>query len=102
MKKTQILAAFALVATLFVLALMLGDFLALTDIHHEYVSLEVIDSLGVRLSDELPDWTATAGEWAMVQFSYVVRFAFLALNVVALSVLVAVLRKQDPERQEPA
>jgi len=95
MKKIIILAGFTLAASLFVLALTLGDFLALHDIRQEYVSEEILNTLGVVLSDELPDWTATAGEWAMVQFSYLARSAFLVLNVITLSLLLVILRRQE-------
>lgn len=88
------LAGFTLVASLFVLALTLGDFLALHDIRQEYVSAEVLESLGISVSDELPDWTATAGEWALVQFSYLARSAFLILNAITLSLCVMILRRQ--------
>ncbi|MFQ5943263.1 MAG: hypothetical protein ACE5JF_06900 [Anaerolineales bacterium] len=101
MKKIWLLAGFTLTASLFVLALSLGEFLALHDIRQEYVSEEIIDSLEVSLSAELPGWTATKGEWALVQFSYVARFAFLALNGITLSLLVMILRRQDRESQQP-
>lgn len=101
MKKIYILAGFALAASLFVLALTLGDFLALHDIRHDYVSEEILDSLGVSISAELPAWTATAGEWALVQLSYLTRFAFLIINFIALSVLVRIVRRQNRERGEP-
>lgn len=93
MKKIVFLAAFTLAATLAVLVLTLGDFLALTDIRHEYVSTSILERLDVGLTAELPDWTATTGEWAMVQISYLARFAFLVLNLVTLTFCVYYLRK---------
>ena len=97
MKTYYVLAGFMLIATVVVLALTLGDFMALHDIQREYVSTEVLDSLGISISDELPDWTATAGEWAMVQFSFLARSAFLILNAITLSLIFFILRRQDPE-----
>lgn len=102
MKKIIILASFTLAASLFVLALTLGDFLALHDIRNEYVSEEILNALSVSLSDELPDWTATAAEWTLVQFSYLARSAFLVLNVITLSVLIVIVRRQNQEVEEPA
>ncbi len=99
MKTYYVLASFMLIATVVVLALTLGDFLALADIQREYVSTEVLDSLGISIKDELPDWTATAGEWAMVQFSFLARSAFLILNAITLSLILFILRRQDPERK---
>lgn len=95
MKKIVFLAAFTLVATVAILVLTLGDFLALTDIHNEYVSAAILERLNVDLSSELPDWTGTAGEWAMVQFSYLARSAFLVLNFITLALCVYYLRKLD-------
>jgi hypothetical protein len=102
MKRIYILAGFALAASLFVLVLTLGDFLALHDIRREYVSEEILNSLGVSLSAELPTWTATSGEWAMVELSYLTRFAFLIFNLITLSVLVMFVRRQNREREEAA
>lgn len=102
MKAIQIGAGLMLVASILILALAVIDFLALHDIRHEYISLEIIDSLGIRLSTELPAWTATAGEWAVVQFSYVARLAFVALNIVMLSVVVFFVRRQARGKRERA
>ena len=102
MKTYYVLAGFTLIATIVVLALTLGDFLALHDIQREYVSTEVLDSLGISISDELPNWTATAGEWAMVQFSFLARSAFLILNAITLSLILVILRRQDPEGEGSA
>jgi hypothetical protein len=102
MKKMVILASFTLVASLFVLALTLGDFLALHDIRNEYVSEEILNTLSVDLSHELPDWTATAGEWTLVQFSYVARAAFLVLNIITLSALIVTIRRPYQETEQPA
>jgi hypothetical protein len=88
------LAGVTLVATLVVVTLTLGDFLALHDIRNEYVSADILKSLGVNLSGDLPDWTATAGEWRLVQVSYLARAAFLILNAITLSLFVLMLRRQ--------
>ncbi|GMR10209.1 MAG: hypothetical protein BMS9Abin28_1030 [Anaerolineae bacterium] len=50
MKKIIMLAGFMLAANLFVLALTLGDFLALHGMQHELVSEDILGSLGIRLS----------------------------------------------------
>jgi hypothetical protein len=97
MNRIRLLVGFVLLASLLMLALTLGEFLALHDIRQDYVSKEIIDSLGVNLSSELPGWTSTAGEWALVQFSFAARLAFLVSNVVALSFLVMILRRQGRE-----
>lgn len=97
MKTYYVLAGSMLIATIVVLALTMGDYLALHDIQREYVSAEVLDSLGIIVSDELPHWTATAGEWVMVQFSLLARFAFLILNAITLLLTVLMLRRQDPD-----
>ena len=97
MKTYYVMAGSMLIASIVVLALTMGDFLALHDIQREYVSAEVLDSLEIIVSDELPHWTATAGEWAMVQFSFLARFAFLIFNAITLLLTVVMLRRQDPD-----
>ncbi len=97
MKMVYWLAGAALVATLVVLTLSLGDFLALHDIYNDYVSKDFVEILGLIVGSELPDWTATEGEWTLVQFSFWARVAFLLLNTATLSLCVYFLRRQVRE-----
>jgi hypothetical protein len=66
----------------------IADFLALHDIKNEYVSLRVLESLDITLSDDLPEWTSTQGEWQVVRISYLFRSIFFIFCVYALYWLV--------------
>lgn len=85
MKKDQWLLTIALVSCAIALVLTCFDFLALHDIRNEYVSTRILKYLNVTLSDELPEWTATKGEWEIVNVSFLFRLAFFVLNLFVLS-----------------
>lgn len=76
----------AIIAALCVIGFLLTlcDFLALHDIKNEYVSTRVLDRLNITLSEDVPDWTATKGEWGVVRISYFFRLFFFILCAVLL------------------
>ncbi len=77
--------------------LTLCDFLALHDIKNEYVSMRILERLNITLSEELPEWTATKGEWLVVKISYFFRLLFFILCAVLLYELNT---KKETELQE--
>lgn len=64
--------------------LTIFDFLALHDIHNEYISTRVLKRLNITLSGDLPEWTSTKGEWDVVRISYLFRFIFFVFCVAVL------------------
>lgn len=60
------------------------DFLALHDIRNEYVSTHILESLNITLSEDLPEWTSTPGEWQIVRISYLFRSIFFIFCFYAL------------------
>ena len=64
--------------------LTLCDFLALNDIKKEYVSTRILERLNITLSEDLPEWTSTKGEWIVVRISYFFRLFFFILCAVLL------------------
>ena len=95
MKKIRLLATITMIAGLLLLVLTFLDILALTDISHDYVSHQVLDNLNVSLPSELPEWTATRGEWQMVSISAFSRIGFLLLNSITLCLCVKKLKDRD-------
>ena len=95
MKKIRLLAAITMIVGFLLLAITFLDILALTDIHHDYVSHQVLDNLNISLPRELPEWTATKGEWQVVSISAFSRIGFLLLNTITLGLCVKKLRDRD-------
>ncbi|MGB2895252.1 MAG: hypothetical protein WBB65_03680 [Anaerolineales bacterium] len=95
MKKIRLLATITMIAGFFLLAITLLDILALTDIHHDYVSYQVLNNLNISLPRELPEWTAAKGEWQVVSISAFSRIGFLLLNTITLGLCVKKLRDRD-------
>ncbi len=89
-KVAVILMVLCVVGFLFTIA----DFLALHDIKNEYVSPRVLESLDITLSDDLPEWTSTQGEWQVVRISYLFRAFFFIFCVYALYWLIYRERKK--------
>ncbi len=97
MKPLRLLIYLTFVLCLVAFVLTIGDYLALHDISHDYVSDQVLRSLGVSLSRELPPWTETRGEWAMVSTGLVFRGAFLLLNAITLALSARALKNQGQQ-----
>ncbi len=90
--------SFFIKATLFfnilVFLLTILDFLALHDIAKDYLSKEALDTAGITAF--VPAWTATEGEWLVVQISFFVRVTFLLVNLIFLWVLLrSKISKED-------
>jgi hypothetical protein len=76
----------AIIVALCVLGFLLTlcDFLALHDIKKEYVSTNILERLNITLSEDLPEWTSTKGEWNVVRINYFFRVFFFILCAVLL------------------
>ena len=61
-----------------------GDWLALYDIRHDYVSRNVIESSLGSWDTRIPDWSSTRGEWITVEVSAFVRIAYFATSAFTL------------------
>jgi hypothetical protein len=85
MSKDQKLLTASLIFCVIVLLMTLFDMAAYHDIAKDYVSTSVLDSLDITLSGDLPDWTATKGEWDLVNISWLSRILFFVLNIIVLS-----------------
>jgi hypothetical protein len=64
--------------------LTIADFLALHDIRNEYVSTQILEKLDITLSDDLPEWISTPGEWQVVRVSYLFRSIFFIFCIYVL------------------
>lgn len=74
--------------------LTIFEFLALHDIHSEYVSTGILKRLNISLSGDLPDWTSTKGEWGIVRVSYFFRFVLFVFCVIVLYKVAAGLKNK--------
>ncbi len=92
-KRCRNWAVLSLVLCLVSFSLTVGDFLALHDIRNDYVSKTPLALLGNPHSKELPVWTATPTEWALVRLSWLTRVSFFALNTVAWVLCLRALRR---------
>lgn len=53
--------------------LLVLDFTALHDIRNDYISKEILNFLGVTLSDTVPEWTENSREWGYLSVSLILR-----------------------------
>ena len=51
---------------------------------NEYVSTQILERLNVTLSEDLPEWTSTKGEWVVVRISYFFRLFFFIICAILL------------------
>lgn len=93
MKRMDILTKVAILLTTVLVICTIANFLSLHDIEKDYVSHEVLRSLEVDTSKELPGWTNTELEWSSLRVSYAIRF----LSIV-ISLFILVLLRSDIHR----
>jgi len=98
MKNSKVLLRLMLFFCIAILFFCITDFMALTDILHDYASPQVVDRFGNTFSRELPDWTNTSGEWSMVNLSFAFRFIS---SFLLMFVLIFLLRRtKETEKVE--
>lgn len=90
MKPIRLLANVLLFIAVLMFLSMVLDFLALTDIFHDYVSKTAIARFTATKPDVFPEWTNTPGEWRIVNLGYVLKLA----GIMATIILLVVLRKK--------
>ncbi len=95
MKHTFILIKISLILCTIAFVMTIGDYLALHDIGHDYVSKEVIESYKGGSVLNLPEWSETKPEWLMVNISGLVRIAYFIFSAATLAVCLKTLRKLD-------
>jgi len=86
MKNPTKLIKISLVLCLFALATTIGEYLALHDIWHDYVSKEVIESYQSSSFLKLPEWSNTKLEWRMVSINGIFSTIYFIFSALALIV----------------
>ncbi len=84
MKLFNSLLGWTILISLLLLSLTFVDFLALADIHQDYVSTKVLKYLHMNISDELPVWTSTKLEWAWIRISLLIRVVLIVGVIIAM------------------
>ena len=92
MKRKESIISYAFLLSIFVFVLLIVDFLALSDISSDYVSINVLELIQVDISDKLPDWASADLEWTWIKISFVLKAVFMGLIVVALAKAVRKLK----------
>ena len=79
MEKAERLKSIIIALCVIGFLLTIADFLALHDIHRDFIGTEVVKMLDITIGEDLPAWTSTRGEWGIVRVSYLFRFLFFIL-----------------------
>jgi hypothetical protein len=102
MKRIDTLLKFVLLVAILLCMLTVLDYLALHDIHKDYVSQFVLNSLNVELSKPLPAWTNTELEWNIITINYLLKILMAVINIVLVVVVMKTVRKdgrKNPEQE---
>ena len=85
MKPKESIIGLAFVLSIIVILLIFGDLMALHDINKDYVSNDLLESLQVDVSKELPEWTTQKMEWTFIQISLFLKSVFMVVIIVAIA-----------------
>ncbi len=94
MKNPQLLIKISLAIGFFAFLMTVGDYLALHDIWHDYVSKQVIETYSSSSTLNLPEWSETKLEWQMVNISGLIRIIYLIFSLTTLIICLKILRKK--------
>lgn len=75
----------ASVLCIFMLSLIFLDAMAMSDIYHDYVSISVLESIPLNVSNLLPNWSKASGEWTMLVISLILKLLFTIFILIALA-----------------
>ncbi len=92
MKFKDSIIGWALVLSLILVLLLIGDYLALHDIRQDYVSSDVLEAVRTDISNEIPQWASTKLEWTFVRVSLVLKMIIAPIIVIALAKTVRKLK----------
>lgn len=87
------LLSVSLILGILSIVLMIFNFLASTDIYHDYVSNRVVSSGITGDVGALPEWTNCTGEWQVMGMDWIVRFLFMTLIMFVLIKLIRHYKK---------
>lgn len=82
--KTNFNSRLLLVLATVLLICIIFDFLALHDIHNDYISQAVINRFSANTSSSFPDWTSTTGEWSVIKISFIVKLVAIGFTFLAI------------------
>lgn len=94
--KTNFNSKLILVLAIVLLICIFFDFLALHDIHNDYVSKAVIDRFSASTSNSFPVWTNTSGEWSIIGLSFIVKLLAIVFTFIAIFASNKNFTSQDP------
>lgn len=76
---------------------MVMEFLALTDIYHEYVSKAVLSGTPRKNIYLLPKWTDAIAEWKVVNFCFTARLILIIIALILSKKISNKNREEEPE-----
>ena len=94
MKRTSTLIKLCLALCAVAFLFTIGDYLALHDIWHDYVSKEVIENHTDISQASLPEWSETPGEWQVVEISGLVRAVYFGFSAITLLICLRGLKNK--------
>jgi hypothetical protein len=95
MKNPQLLIKICFVIGFFALLMTVGDYLALHDIWHDYVSKQVLETYGGGTTFNLPDWSEAKLEWRMVNISVLIRVFYFIFSLATFVICLKALQKKN-------
>jgi hypothetical protein len=83
-----------LLISIILIALIIMDYLPLHDIYRDYISVNAIDYLGIKILSNIPEWTSAELEWSAITFNYIFKIILASVNI-ALVILLLRANKRD-------
>lgn len=90
MKRTKLYADLLTAIMIVLIMLMVAEFLATTDIYHDYISKPALSGAPRKYINALPRWSDAIVEWKVVNFCFTSR---IILFITALILSIGISRR---------
>ncbi len=92
MERKKLLTHYLIVIMFVLLAFMMMEFMALADIHHEYVSKNMVTNIAPETLSKYPSFSNNTGEWNVIGISFISSLALIITSLILSIILYRRLR----------
>ena len=97
MKRIKLFAEVLNIIMIILIVIMMLEFLATTDIYHDYASKNVVARFAPAYVNDFPLWTETPSEWKMFNFSYVSRIILIITSLILSLSISYIIKEKWPD-----
>lgn len=92
MERKKLLTHYLIVIMVVLLGFMMMEFMALADIHHEYISKNMVTNIAPETLIKYPSFSNNSGEWRVMAICFISSFVLIITSLTLSTILYRRLR----------